>query len=89
MKLLEGNLAAIPDHIHVEQDGSYFFVLTAPRMDFGAEDFRIEPALAVLDAEVPNCELAFIDGDDHPANQARNIARAYFEALGVNATFDE
>lgn len=89
MKLIEGNTDNLPATVHVEQDGSYFFVLKAPRMDWRAEDYQIEPALAVFDAEVPNCELAFIDGDDHPANQARNMARAYFEALGVTATFDE
>lgn len=89
MKLIEGNIAAIPDTVHVEQDGSYFFVLKAPRMDWRADDYQHEPALAVFDAEVPNCELAFIDGDDHPANQARSIARSYFAGLGVDATFDE
>lgn len=89
MKLIEGNIETLPSHVHVEQDGSYFFVIKAPRMNWEDTDYQFEPSLAVFDAEVPNCELAFIDGNDHPAWEARRIARNYFAALGITATFDE
>lgn len=89
MKLIEGNIETLPRQVHVEQDGSYFFVLKARRIDWRDTNYQFEPSLAVFDAEVPNCEYAFIHGDHQPCEHARDIARSYFAALGITATFDE
>lgn len=84
MKIIEGNVATLPRCVHVEQDGSYFFLLEIQRTD--ADTYV--PALAVLDAEILNCEMSFIHGDNRPAEKARELVTAFLTSHGITATYD-
>ena len=83
MKLIEGNLETLPRNVHVEQDGSHFFIMSKPRDE---NTWHYEPALAVLVSDTVVNEYCL--GEDGSGEAAQAECRAFLTSNDITATFD-